>query len=83
MKQKLITLWARFLVWVALGRKKEDTLPMLRPVDLAIQSGVQNLSAFTIDEREEIMDGIAARAFPEKRHVHINPGQKARKLQTA
>jgi hypothetical protein len=54
-------------------KKKEEFTTMLRPVDLAIQSGVQNLSAFDVFEREEIMDGIAARAFPEKRHIHKNP----------
>jgi hypothetical protein len=60
----------RFRFWEK--EKREDVLP-LRPVDLAIQSGVQNLSAFTVDEREEILNGIAARAFPQKRHLHRNP----------
>lgn len=47
-----------------------------RPVDMEIKSISDRLKKnWSIEEREEIMNGISARVFNERRHIHRNPQQ--------
>ena len=83
MKHKIAVILARVLWWWMTGKwvgvsgfQVQEADPLLRPEEQMIARFSREIMAYGVPSREEILNGVARRAFAHPRHICRNPRKR-------